>query len=361
MEHTKITLLPRGWTLIAVLAVVLLTIVVLLLKKGLVDLGDLITLGLGTVGLIFLVQQAKDRRDQRVVAAWTLLDSVRQRQRELDKENNGTEEQEFLGNIGQIDALETLHHADIDFSRINLEGMDLTKLNLGKRRLWFPRNIFHFQFLERWKLLQYSTRKPIFEFANLKRTMLLSVNLQGVNFGCVNLRNTNLINANLQSSELIMANLRNTKFLNTNLLDVILVNAKLQDTDFANTHISNCKFSDADTLTHTKGLEEAWIWEGQMPKFMNGDKWPDSIARPKEYPSAWKEAYEQNQSYGNGPPYRKGPPYRNNGPPKPWLWESEDVPDNAIEVLEKLSIEDLEENRETIKWKLNKKRQRGKT
>jgi uncharacterized protein YjbI with pentapeptide repeats len=176
--------------------------------------------------------ELENREEDRVNRAWSLVAAAK----------------EVQGNVGLIEALETLNVRGIDMSRLEIPGTYLLEVKL-----------------ERGMLREANLRLADLRMANLSRADLSAANLSSAKLLGANMsgKETMLTGANLSGAELPGANLSNADLINTDLSNADLVNATLSNANLARANLNGANLEGAN-LSGTHLSEAANLTQQQL-------------------------------------------------------------------------------------------------
>jgi hypothetical protein len=163
--------------------------------------------------------ELENREEDRVNRAWSLIAAAK----------------EVQGNIGLIEALETLNARRIDMSRLEMPGAYLEGVQLEGGRLIR---------------------------ANLKEAVLVLAKLSRANLSQADLAGAKLFGANLQQADLLQADLFGADLLQADLFGTNLFGAKLSGANLSRATLSGAHFLTQEQLNAACGNEETKLPPG---------------------------------------------------------------------------------------------------
>ena len=155
------------------------------------------------VGTIYLIEESNDRTQSRITRAWTLLNLARSDPRSKSS------------NVGQIEAIETLHSSGARLVGVDLSNMDLTGLNLECR----------------FNLFSLITFRPFEKCADLSGATFQNSILINTNFNGANLEKTSFEYSMISASTFVDASVdgeifRESTLFTNNIVDNVIIHSK---------------------------------------------------------------------------------------------------------------------------------------
>ncbi|UEM08140.1 pentapeptide repeat-containing protein (plasmid) [Skermanella rosea] len=171
------------------------------------------------IALIGFWMDLQSREEDRINRAWSLVAAAK----------------EVEGNVGLIEALETLHAREIDMSqlqvpkaylfRVKLAGADLSGANLSGATL-SDADLSEAELRGKAKLLGTNLSGANLSAANLSEADLLGANLSGAKLGGANLSGAILLAAKLSRADLSLATLSGANLIRADLSGADLIDAR---------------------------------------------------------------------------------------------------------------------------------------
>ena len=161
-------------------------------------------------GVVYFVDEHRDRVLARRMTAWTMLRDASQ----------------SSGNAGQADAIRVLLDQGANLEGVNLANaslslIDIVGANLGSVNL----------------------QNATIEWSHLAEAFLASANLSGAKVSTVDLSDAVLVAANLHKADLFSVTLDRTDFSNADLSDAKIAAQSAMQTDFSSADLSGTEFT----------------------------------------------------------------------------------------------------------------------
>lgn len=177
-------------------------------------------------------EERNDREEDRINRAWALVAAAKS---------------EGAGNVGLIQALQTLASRKIDLTDVRLPGAHLREIDLGGAKLHLAK--LHLANLRRADLRHADLWSADLSDANLLDANLSDANLRRADLGRADLVNSklngadlfhaDLSGANLRGADLRRADLRRANLIGANLTGTILLGARLFRADLTDAVLSD--------------------------------------------------------------------------------------------------------------------------
>jgi uncharacterized protein YjbI with pentapeptide repeats len=188
---------------------------------------------LALIGLVAFLLDLQNREEERVNRAWSLVAAAKV---------------EGTGNVGLIEALETLASRGIDLSQVKLPGAYLVRVRLRGAMLYMA-NLSEANLrravLNQAKLGDADLRGADLHWADLSDADLVGADLRKASLVVADLRGANLIKAKLGDADLRGVDLIGAYLLGADLSDADLVGADLSDADLSNAKLGTVNLSEA--------------------------------------------------------------------------------------------------------------------
>jgi hypothetical protein len=187
------------------------------------EIGGAVLIPVGVIALLNDLEgrreERDDREEDRINRAWSLVAAAKV---------------EGTGNVGLIEALETLASRGINLSQAKLPGAYLYGARLSRARLLKAD-------LSEAVLVRADPRGANLGEADLSEATLFKANLGGVVLRKANLARANLLGATLVEADLIRATLIGTNLAGADLSRAELVGAKLVGTDLSRAELERAQ------------------------------------------------------------------------------------------------------------------------